>query len=442
MGKGLSDFEGLNGLFDAEGSFSLPTGQVVLRDCLMMIDGKENSNGKLVFWYDRHGDSHFEWSTEENGSPKILRAFTKQVSKFSVKMHDSREPIEMLSVQTTVSHDGTTLKRFTSTRSPIIAECSESAASIELILLNGPEFSNFNRPILLETPDIKIKIEEVSGTHEKRKRKSDLRKDSIPTARIEIVTSIPGNLKNSRFTETIFQLSDFLTLIRGGACGVGHGLAEDADGKPAFYFLDFTRNDQFHLEQNWYCRSVSENIQELFSKFLITSRSDVDGQVFRRAISYYRAANVTAISNRESGLITGFAALELLSTHILKTRGGWTESLLSQRTSASDKMAASCALLGLTVDPFGHAGELTKLAKSNNKLSAFELLAKFRNHLVHQSKEFVFEGIHLRQVWELNQWLVELHLLFLLGYYGKMTDRRKLRGWAGETVDVPLSRRD
>jgi hypothetical protein len=48
--------------------------------------------------------------------------------------------------------------------------------------------------------------------------------------------------------------------------------------------------------------------------------------------------------------------------------------------------------------------------------------------------------MELLEAFQLVVWLVELHLLYLIGYRGLINDRRKLTGWVGETIAFPLSR--
>ena len=87
-----------------------------------------------------------------------------------------------------------------------------------------------------------------------------------------------------------------------------------------------------------------------------------------------------------------------------------------------------------------HLNRLQDRSKSYNGESAFDLIARFRNGLVHSNDSFKYDGMELLEAFQLVMWLVELHLQSLIGYRGLINDRRKLTGWVGETTAFPLSR--
>jgi len=71
-------------------------------------------------------------------------------------------------------------------------------------------------------------------------------------------------------------------------------------------------------------------------------------------------------------------------------------------------------------------------------LDGFELLSKFRNRIVHSEKNFNVSGIELMEVWQISQWLCELLIFHIIGYQGKMYDRRRYSGFKGPAVSIPL----
>jgi hypothetical protein len=62
----------------------------------------------------------------------------------------------------------------------------------------------------------------------------------------------------------------------------------------------------------------------------------------------------------------------------------------------------------------------------------------FRNRIVHQGKNFDVNGRELIEVWDLQMWMIEILIFFLINYRGTMQDRRPTTGWAGGATTIPL----
>lgn len=139
-------------------------------------------------------------------------------------------------------------------------------------------------------------------------------------------------------------------------------------------------------------------------------------------------------------IVASHAALETIVPYILETRASWTNELLGGRNSFNSKFRAAAAFIGLIGDPLAHAPKIMQRAKSFSNADAFEMSSIFRNRIVHQGREFSYDGLELIEIWEFQQWMVEIFIFYLLGHRGTMNDRRRYTGWRGPGVEIPLPR--
>ena len=168
------------------------------------------------------------------------------------------------------------------------------------------------------------------------------------------------------------------------------------------------------------------------------------GRILNRAFELYRTSTTARnFSGTPTGIVLAQSLLELLCDYTLKTHAGWTEELLNSTRGFHNKLAASAAAIGYSGILLEHAPEVTSaFAKQNCKtLNDYHLLTITRNDITHVSQRVELSGFQLVQIWEASMFLAELHLFYLLDYRGQMADRRKISGWFGDTIEVPLARR-
>jgi hypothetical protein len=235
------------------------------------------------------------------------------------------------------------------------------------------------------------------------------------------------------------NLIEFLTFVKGSLCGVGNVQAFAPDGSTAFSLLGFTRNDDGKRETNWFDYEVQGDLPEIFGLFAVASTDPKTRLALRQTIGFYRASNVSRHLSLEMAIIAAHSALEAVVNFILESRAGWSRNLMKERAiTFSDRMRAATANVGLKVDPSDPFPELKKIVTARNLDDVYMLISFCRNKLVHQDQNFRFEGLRLHETWLVMQWLVEVLVFGVIGYRGKMIDRRAYSGWRGMTIEIPL----
>lgn len=235
------------------------------------------------------------------------------------------------------------------------------------------------------------------------------------------------------------NLITFLTFVKGGRCGVGNLIALAYDGSIAFQLIGFSGNDQGKRQTNWFDFEIQADLSNIFACFTLAAQDDKTSLALIQTINYYRASNASREVSIEMAIIAAHTALEALVNYILESRAGWSRNLMSERNiSFHDKMRAAAANLGLEGNPLDMSPELVKLSRSRNNEDAYSLISLFRNKLVHQDAKLISTGRQLHEVWLLAQWMVEVFVFGVIGYRGKMIDRRLYTGWRGSTIPIPL----
>ena len=236
------------------------------------------------------------------------------------------------------------------------------------------------------------------------------------------------------------ELLLFLTFVKGTHCGLGNMKAYDVNGGTAFELHGFTRNDAAKSYTNWFDIEVLSELPGIFLLFSKAMEDQRKAQAIKQTLDFYRASNASREASTEVSIIAAHTGLEALVNYILTAEAGWSEKLVENRSIAfPDKLRASAAFFGLSGAEFEQLPELKPLAK-NRSFDAFELVSFFRNRVVHQDQKFTPSGIQLHEAWLLEQWVLEVLILAVIGYRGKIIDRRAYKGWRGTVVQVPSRR--
>ena len=238
--------------------------------------------------------------------------------------------------------------------------------------------------------------------------------------------------------EELMRLETFLTFTRGAKCGFGHVCGHSSDGSIAFAWIGFSSFDLNQPLLGWYDWSLQNELPNIFSQFCEIPMDSLLYKAIHHSIYYYRSSNVARSDYLEMAIIASHAALEVLVHYILEERAGWSSEMMKGKLKSADMLRAACHFCGVTAEPLEHSVELLKIAK-NRSIDGYELVHTIRNRLVHASKAPEFEGRALLESWTVSQWMVELLIFYLIGYRGKMADRREISRWKGTTVDVPLT---
>jgi hypothetical protein len=245
---------------------------------------------------------------------------------------------------------------------------------------------------------------------------------------------------NLRNPLEIFQnLILFMTFLKGSNCGLGNLVAINENGSVAYQLLGFTKNDSAKRQVNWFDIEVQNDISKIFNHFSNAFRDQTTRRALRQAIGFYRAANESRRVSIEMAIIAAHSSLEAIVNFVLENRAGWSNKLMQERSiSFPDKLRSATAYFRLSAELLEHSPELKKISKDRNGLDAYDIVSFIRNKLVHQDTKFSPTGLQLHETWLLSQWLVEVLIFGVIGYHGKIIDRRIYSGYRGTTMLLPL----
>lgn len=429
-------FEVLRDMAGSIENEGLPTAEFEIWPRSFQIDGNQVQI-PLLLSYERSDGARFR--TIENSD--IVRSFKAVFAAGGdgLAHFDSEgSGCELLCISTQSNDKSMLERRYVPSRQPIIVGGSVVVNKVDGIVFNGPDQYFKSSDIFLETDKFTVELKFLDQGYECYKQKRKRRDDTIPTSSIKLRCA-EGEYLSARDATRIFaSISVFLTLLKGSNVGIGHLIGSVSGGCDEFAAIGVNRFDPFADTSGWYCRSALSDVSELFKEFWAARNDQVLWSVLRRAIEFYRASNVIRNSSVEMAVVTSHAAAEVLSHFVLERLGGWSGDLLSERIPFHSKLRASSARIGLDDDILEKSNELRVRSRDFNGADGFELISIFRNRMVHPAKSIDYTGLEAHDVWQVLQWLNELHILFLLNYRGKMTDRRIRCGFAGEGEDIPL----
>ncbi len=309
------------------------------------------------------------------------------------------------------------------TRLPFVLESTRTSQRFEAVLFNAPKF--ISKPIIL--------IDETGSEFNISPLKSKEGSPCLVTSNLKLDADDPFR--------PLSTIIDFLTFVKGSHCGIGNLFAFDESDSVAFKLLGFSRIDRGDRETNWFDIEIQHLLPEIFLLFSKASADKMTKRALRQTISFYRASNVSRSHSLEMSIIGAHGALEAMVNFVLSFRAGWSKRLLDDRSIPfSEKSRAACSYFGMRSEVLEHSPELFKLSKARNSIDVFEIISFFRNKLVHQDEKFEPSGLQLHEAWLISQWLVEVLVFGVIGYRGKVIDRRIYGGWRGTTCEIPLER--
>jgi len=414
-----SDFEG--GLFPIK-DFDLSCAQ-------MMVGNRATQDVRFRARYDRHTTLYLY----DDSPIEPFKLLGSDAHAMITGPHFP-EPVTLLSVS--IQDDVTV---YLPSRQPLLWRRDDCAQTVSAVLVNGPSLEFASGRLTFSVEDFEIDCREFKSAREFRREDRFHKDDCIATASVTMARKDGGPISSDQAFTAMCDLAQFLSFLRGGNCTIGNIRGANADHQLAFAHLGFGKVDGFRVERNWCEEQVVRDAPAIYSLFLAAMSDAENARVLRRAIDYYRTANVSRAFSPEMALVASYAALETLVPHILSGRAGWSNNLLGGQTAFADKLRAATAFVGLTTQPLEHAPDLTKRAKADANGDAFEILALFRNRITHHRKAFEYSGREIMEAWQMSQWLCELLLLYLIEHRGNMNDRRRYSGWRGPPVPVPMS---
>jgi hypothetical protein len=187
---------------------------------------------------------------------------------------------------------------------------------------------------------------------------------------------------------------------------------------------------------SWVNPHNNKQLPELFPLFMEKYLNGTWRKIFHDIIYWYLNSNQSS-RGTDVGIILAQSAIELLSYEYsvnfrkLKTRKEFKDLW------ASHKFRLLFSSLNIPIDIPICLSNMQKLAKQLNYLDSPHVLTEVRNSLVHPDKkiqqkldQIIFEA------WNLGLWYLEMAVLGICGYNGKIRNRFKL-GWTYEEENVP-----
>lgn len=378
----------------------------------------------------------------------MIFEFQREVNGLLVRLQDNQYELvfgqdsrhEILVISTTISseHNMAACEGVLA-KSPMIINFESEVESSSGIVLNlNPKF--IRRPIELKTPHSVITITPNYRSSDDYSSAVKQKKQIIEVGTYEIVPTKTKYCLEDLLADNAL-LWGFLRFVSGSHVGLGSWVAYQKNGQLAAIQPEFQRFDILQSNQNWASFHRFDEIEILFALYQTACERQEQKLIVNRAFELYRTATAARnFANLETGVILGQTALELLVDYTLTAFAGWSNDLNNQTKGFHNKLSASAAFIGYQGDLLEHAESVKQAFNKQNKsqLSDFQILTMTRNELTHAKPKVSLKGLELVQVWEASMFLVELHLFFILGYRGKMNDRRRIGGWIGETIEVPL----
>lgn len=377
----------------------------------------------LIARYNAHAELYLECSTEG-------RPFAKAIGENAViSGGELSEAVALIPIQEDVSRIV-----FVPRRQPFLLDWGRDARVASAVIVNAPNLQYCAEPLSFIRDAFQLTLRETTGAREAFQQLSLHKNDAVATGILDIARTDGAPLSHAAALEEAHRLNTFLTFVRGGACALGHIDARDVQGERAFASLGFGAHDGLYAERGWSADMVIRRAPDMYQLYCAASADKSVGTVLRRAIDYYRAANVARASSKEVALVASYAGLEALVPHILVSQAGWANSAL--RAPFAEKLRATTQFVGVKADLFEHAPELRQRVSA--AADAYDVLALFRNRVTHYRENFSSSGLELHEAWQASQWMCEILIMHVVGYRGQMNDRRRYTGWRGPSVEVPL----
>lgn len=301
-------------------------------------------------------------------------------------------------------------------------------------LFNFPDFwwkNGLNpgerRPITIDFGDWTLSIEDRVNaevrTRSERER-SYLLTTAAELSRKDCRAFAPAHW--SEASEFLYTMLGFLAAKRAGpALAVGR----DAAGQLTWRDQVMPRVDRDRHPSHWFPRPFPTHIPELMSSAWILWQDQDKREAVQRAIEWYWEAVDQEITI-ETRLVLAQVGLELLSWVIMVEDTARLSADGFKKLTAADRMALLANQLQASPAIPAHFRELAQTAATapNAWVNAPQALAEIRNKIIHPERRgraavAALDWQTKYQITEWAIWLMELGILYLLGYKGRYDSR-------------------
>jgi hypothetical protein len=186
-------------------------------------------------------------------------------------------------------------------------------------------------------------------------------------------------------------------------------------------------------QPHWFPPSQAEILVEILPAFWQKMTDPVWRDQVEWALYWWLSANNSAQVS-EASILASQAGLESVADGVLCNLAGLPKDIKNKKMPTFMKIQKMLDLMRVSRAIPGQLDELRSFAKGKG-YDGPQALTCVRNALVHPSKGgeagFAFEAS------QLGMWYLELTLLFLFGYQGKILNRTIFRAWWWEQELVP-----
>lgn len=234
---------------------------------------------------------------------------------------------------------------------------------------------------------------------------------------------------------TLFLLRNFLSFAWGRQIGLGLLQGFSKDGSLVYAAPGITTVDALTCpsarQPHWFPLSHAEILSEILPGFWsrMTDREWKDAVEW--ALYWWLSANHSGQVS-ETAILASQAGLEAVAPLVLQHFG----ALQSTKGSAVEKIREMMTIMQVPLSIPGQLDELRAVASTKNWDGPLTL-TKVRNALTHPAKGQ--ESGLAYEASQLGMWYLELVLLFLFGYKGKVFNRTVFGGAWFEVERVPWS---
>lgn len=288
-------------------------------------------------------------------------------------------------------------------------------------IINGPRTPTDNAPIEVEVDGWRLRVAIRPDWFSVWRNELRQTGGFAFTHAVELVRSDGSPFTVADAAPVVDGLRLMLRFAGARSCGTALEVGFDASGDPTWTQWGVDIVDGYRSAISWY--DEDQDLSHLLENFIRLRSDPFWGDVIRRAVAYYVAANDTYGIDRS--IITAQAGLELLAWAVLVQHEKWLEA--DQRLRASGRLRLLLKWCGLPAEiPPGFTAlhRISALWRGNVSPDGPLLVNRIRNTRIHPTASDAAIDIDvLAQTWRLAQWYFEAALLRIARYRGAYLNR-------------------
>jgi len=241
--------------------------------------------------------------------------------------------------------------------------------------------------------------------------------------------------------EILANLYWFFSFCQATFCSPVLPIGIDPSGKTVWLQANSPRKSDSG-ELSWFDPHHSEELSQLFPKFLSIANNEKWGDTLHHAIYWYVRSNNSSGTGIDSGIILTQVAIERLGYEYAVNQRRLIESKGFKDLKASDKFRLLFSSLDLPIDISDSTPKIKSVAEKFGYIDNPHFLTDVRNSLVHpdHKRQKDFSTLYY-DTWRLGLWYLELAILKICDYHGTYANRLTDGLWVGQVECVPWDKR-